>query len=91
MPNRDRIIILMDQSNQAILQLKQGNDGWWHGKQHGTFPLWKTIEQAIEQFMGLGEPERQLYEVQMDEQEARLQVFNANRQALFICDLYQRS
>ena len=89
MPDRTAIIILMDQSNRTILQLKQDNDGWWCGKQHGTFPLWKTIEQAIEQFTVLGEPERYSYEIQMDEQEARFQVFDANRQAHFICDLYQ--
>lgn len=91
MPGGVSLLILMDQSNRAILQLKQGNSGWWRGKQHGTFPLWKTIEQAIEQFMDLEEPERQLYEVRIDEQEARLQVCDVNGQAYFICDLYQRS
>lgn len=91
MPDETPLILLMDQSNQSILQLKQGRDGWWCGKQHGAFPLWQTIEQTIEQFTALGEPDRQLYEVHMNEQEARLQVFDANRQAHFICDLYQRS
>jgi protein-L-isoaspartate O-methyltransferase len=90
LPNKAHIIILMDQSNQTILQLKQHNDGWWRGKQHGGFPLWETIEQAIEQFSALGEPEHWLYQVQMDEQEARLQISEASGQAHFICDLYQR-
>lgn len=90
MPDKGHIIILTDQRNQTILQLKQHDDDWWRGKQHGTFPLWKTIEQAIELFTLMGEPERWLYQVQMDEQEARLQIFDANEQTHFICDLYRR-
>jgi len=89
MPNKEHIIILMDQGNRTILQLKQYEDGWWRGKQHGNFPLWKTIEQAIEGFSALGEPERWLYQVQIDEQEARLQIFDTSEQVHFICDLYQ--
>lgn len=88
MPDKARIIILMDQGNQTILQLKQYDNGWWRGKQHGGFSLWETIEQAIEQFLVLGEPERGLYRVQMNEQEAMLQVCDASKQAHSIRDLY---
>lgn len=87
---KEPIIILMDQDQQTILQLKQYDDEWWRGKHHGGFPLWYTIEQALEQFAALGKPERWLYQVQMDEQEARLQICDVREQVHFICDLYQR-
>jgi len=86
---REPIIILMDQDHQTILQLKQDDDGWWRGKHHGSFPLWKTIEQALEQFATLGKPEHWLYQVQMDEQAAQLQICDVHEQVHFICDLYQ--
>jgi hypothetical protein len=63
-------VTLIDAQQETLLQLYQEN-GQWSGKQHGGTGLWERIEQAYEEWNGLGRPALSAYEVVWEKQQGR--------------------
>jgi protein-L-isoaspartate(D-aspartate) O-methyltransferase len=61
------IISFIDARREGLVRLQQGAEETWGGSVYGSVNLWQEIQQAYEDFHGLGEPQQQDYCLTVEE------------------------